>query len=108
MIRFTLHGITIVVSLMFTAPVSAQAAVHEPSVCRLPVEALNDGEPPAPSAGALPPGCETSTLPWSAPVGHRQPQVADVTSSTTSLIDQAVMEENARVDRLIKGICRGC
>jgi hypothetical protein len=41
-------------------------------------------------------------------VGHRQPQSADVTSSATSSFDQAVAEENARVDQLIKGVCRGC
>jgi hypothetical protein len=106
MIRFTLPGMSAVLSLMFAAPTSAQAIVNEPRVCQLPIEAQD--VPSAPTASALPPGCETTTLPWSAPVGHRQPQLADVTSSTTSLIDQAVVEENARVDRLIKGICRGC
>jgi hypothetical protein len=39
---------------------------------------------------------------------HRQPQAADVTSSATSSIDQAVKEENVRVDEAIKGVCRGC
>ena len=106
MIRFTLTGMAAVLSLMCAAPTSAQATVNEPRVCRLPIEAQD--APPAPTASALPPGCETTTLPWSAPVGHHQPQAADVNSSTTSLIDQAVVEENARVDRLIKGICRGC
>lgn len=106
MIRFTLRGMAAVLSLVFAVPTFAQATVNEPRVCQLPIEA-QDG-PPAPTATALPPGCETTTLPWSAPVGHRQPQAADVTSSTTSLIDQAVVEENTRVDSLIKGICRGC
>ena len=106
MTRLALHGMTLVLSLMCAAPVSAQAATHEPSVCRLPVE-TNDTLP-APAAGALPQGCETKTMPWSAPIGHHQPQAADVTASTRSSIDQAVAEENARVDRLIKGVCRGC
>jgi hypothetical protein len=69
----------------------------------------NTGALPAPTAAALPPGCETTTRPWSAPVGHRQPQVIDVTASATSSIDQEVKDENARIDQLIKGgVCRGC
>ena len=51
---------------------------------------------------------ETATKPWLAPVGHRQPQATDVTSSKASSIDQAMMEENLKVDQLIKGVCRGC
>ena len=51
---------------------------------------------------------ETATRPWSAPVGHRQPQIGDVTASTASSIDEEVKEENARIDQLIKGVCRGC
>jgi hypothetical protein len=39
----------------------------------------------------LPRGCETSTTPWSAPVGHRQPQAADINS-----FEQTLVEENAR------------
>jgi hypothetical protein len=49
-------------------------------------------------------------------VGHRQPQAIDVSSSASSSvsssasssIDQAVLEENARIDEVIKGVCRGC
>lgn len=108
MIRYTLSGLAIVLPLTFALPVSAQATAHEPSGCRLSIEAEGGGTP-APTTDALPRGCETSTLPWSAPVGHRQPQAADVTSSKPSLsIDHALAEENARVDRLVKGICRGC
>ena len=93
---------------MLAATVTAQAAVGEPSICRLSVEALNDAAPPVPAANRLPRGLETSTLPWSAPVGHRQPQAANVSSSRPSSIDQAVVEENARIDEVIKGVCRGC
>jgi len=52
-------------------------------------------------------GKEMTTRPWSAPVGHRQPRVADVpisTSGSQSFLDQ----EDAIVDRKISGICRGC
>jgi hypothetical protein len=97
----------IILSLMSAVPISAQTTAREPHVCRLPIEAQDDAGPSAPSLGALPKGCETSTLPWSAPVGHRQPQTADVTSSTR-LFDQDILDENARIDGLIKGICRGC
>ena len=108
MIRFTFAGMTAVLALMFAAPASAQATVRERQACQLSIDAHGGTAPPSPTADALPLGCETVTLPWSAPVGHRQPQAADVTSSKTSSTDQAVMEENARVDRLIMGICRGC
>jgi hypothetical protein len=106
MTRFTLLGMTVVLSLTFGASLSAQATVHEPRSCLLQLDA--DGKVPSPTANALPPGCETSTMPWSAPVGHRQPQAMDVVLSAISSIDQAVAAENARVDEVIKGVCRGC
>jgi hypothetical protein len=93
---------------MLAATVTAQAVVRQSAICRLPIEALNDAGPPAPAANTFARGRETSTLPWSAPVGHHQPQATDVTSSAPSSIDQAVVEENARIDELIKGVCRGC
>ena len=105
MTRFVLHGMTIVLSLT-CAPVAAQGAVHEPSQCRLPLEA--DGKPPGPTANPLPQGCETATLPWSAPIGHRQPQAADITSPAPSSIDRDLRRENDRADEAIKGICHGC
>ena len=108
MTRIALLGMTTILALAFATPASLQATARQSSVCRLPVEALNGAGPPAPTANALPPGCETSTLPWSAPVGHRQPQAADVSSSRPSSIDQAVVEENARIDEVIKGVCKGC
>jgi hypothetical protein len=108
MIRFTLPGMAAVLSLMFAVPASAQATVRERQECQLSIDAHGGTAPPVPTADALPAGCETATLPWSAPVGHRQPQAADVTASTTSSIDQAVKEENARVGRLINRVCRGC
>lgn len=106
MIRFALPGMAIVLSLIAAAPVAAQATLDEsPTKCRLLVEA--EGQLPAPTTDALPAGCETTTRPWSAPVGHHQPQAADVTSSTSSP-DQALADEHARIDRVIRGVCRGC
>ncbi|MFN5279628.1 hypothetical protein [Bradyrhizobium sp.] len=50
---------------------------------------------------------ETATRPWSAPVGHRQPHAADV-PATTATSQQIIDQEDAMVDRRIRGICRGC
>ena len=47
---------------------------------------------------------ETTTRPWLAPVGHRQPRAVDVPASATVYIDP----EDAIVDRKIRGVCRGC
>jgi hypothetical protein len=50
---------------------------------------------------------ETTTRPWSAPVGHRQPRAADVPAST-SVSQQTPDQEDANVDRKISNVCRGC
>ena len=44
-----------------------------------------------------------------APIGHRQPR-ADQVPSEKNLMDpnDPVNRENAALDRMIKGICRGC
>jgi hypothetical protein len=58
----------------------------------------------APSAYA---SSETATRPWSAPVGHRQPRAIDLPASI-SASQQIIDQEEANVDRKIRGICRGC
>lgn len=58
----------------------------------------------APSAYA---SNEMTTRPWSAPVGHRQPHAADLPASI-SASQQIIDQEEALVDRKIRGICRGC
>jgi len=52
-------------------------------------------------------GKETTTRPWSAPVGHRQPRAADV-RTPTSVSQDVLDQEDANVDRKISGVCRGC
>jgi hypothetical protein len=52
-------------------------------------------------------GKETTTRPWSAPVGHRQPRTADILTST-SISEYVLDQEDANVDRQIRGVCRGC
>jgi hypothetical protein len=54
---------------------------------------------------ALAAGLETTTKPWSAPVGHRQPRAADIPASASQ---QILDQEDAIVDRKISNICRGC
>jgi len=49
-------------------------------------------------------GSETTTKPWSAPIGHRQPRAINVPASAPQILDQ----EDAEVDRKISGVCRGC
>lgn len=52
-------------------------------------------------------GKETTTKPWTAPVGHRQPHAADIPATTMGPLD-FLDREDADVDRKIAGICRGC
>jgi len=52
MIRFTLPAIAAVLTLSSAIPVSAQAIVLGPSVCRMPIEALDNSTPSAPAARA--------------------------------------------------------
>ena len=69
----------------------------------------------AQTAGSPNPAAPPSTNPDnqlvlnSAPVGHRQPR-ADQVPSEKNLADpnHPVNRENAALDRMIKGICRGC
>jgi hypothetical protein len=52
-------------------------------------------------------GRETTTKPWLAPVGHRQPRTADIPASS-SPSQQSLDQEDAYVDRKISNVCRGC
>ena len=105
MSKLALLGAAAVLSTMSTSALHAQAVTRELGACPSPSVAPSETRAPAPTADWLPPGCERSTLPWSAPVGHRQPQLTDVTQAK-SLSD--LDEENAKLNRVVKGICRGC
>jgi len=69
----------------------------------------------AQTAGSRNPAAHRSTnsgqqlLPGDAPVGHRQPH-ADQVPSEKDLMDpkDPINQENAALDRMINGICRGC
>jgi hypothetical protein len=69
----------------------------------------------AQTAGSRNPAAHRSTNPDKqllpeAPVGHRQPR-ADQVPSEKNLMDDPndpINRENAELDRMTKGICRGC
>jgi Ni/Co efflux regulator RcnB len=70
----------------------------------------------AQTAGSRNPAAQQSTnsaqqlLPGDAPVGHRQPR-ADQAPSEEKPVDDpndSINRENAQLDRMTKGICRGC
>jgi hypothetical protein len=103
MSKFALFGFAAVLSTMSISALHAQAVTRELGACPSPSVASSETRAPAPTADWLPPGCEKSTLPWSAPVGHRQPQLIDVTEAK-SLAD--LDGENAKLNRVIKSICR--
>lgn len=86
MINFRLLGLAIILSAAMATPVLAQAMVQVPRAY-----ASN----------------ETTTRPWSAPLGHRQPRAVDIPASI-SPSQQIIDQEDANVDRKIKGVCRGC
>jgi hypothetical protein len=70
----------------------------------------------AQTAGSRNPGAHRSTnsgqqlLPGDAPVGHRQPRADQVPSEMNLMNDpnDPINRENAQLDRMTKGICRGC
>ena len=46
-----------------------------------------------------------------APIGHRQPRAGDLPHTLSNEKDQSsdpLAKENAKLDKTIKGICRGC
>jgi len=45
-----------------------------------------------------------------APIGHRQPRVGDVpqTSGSPNEKEDFLAKENAKLDKSVKSICRGC
>jgi predicted ATPase len=111
MIKFTILGVAAILSTTLATPVLAQAVIQEPSAPsqqRVVFDrAMADAMAFAPPSRSLAPGNETTTRPWSAPIGHRQPGVADVPAST-SASQQTLDQEDANVNRIIRGICRGC
>ena len=123
--RFLL-SMSVLLSTAIAAPVFAQAVAQESDAYALylprvgagigsapsqqrDVSIVNPGTsdamPSAPSVRPWKAGNEMATRPWSAPVGHHQPTAVDVLEADSRLtLDQ----EDAKVDRIVRGICRGC
>jgi hypothetical protein len=128
MTKCTLLGVVAILSTAIATPVLAQAVIQEPGSYAFYHPNGDSRIGPTPpqrreqvmagrgtvNAMALAPsfrpsvaGKETTTRPWSAPAGHRQPRAADIPTSTS--VSQYVLDqEDANVDRKISGVCRGC
>jgi len=126
MTKRLLLSMSLILSTAIAAPVFAQGVVQEPDAYALYLPNAGAGIGTAPSqrrdlpivnhgtADAMPSatsvrpwkaGNETATRPWSAPVGHHQPTAADVRETDSP---QTLDQEDANVDRIVRGICRGC
>ena len=128
MTRFTFLVVASFLSAAIATPVLAQAVIQEPgayafhypngdlgiasTLSQRREAVVVGGGVASVRASALPfhpseVGRETTTRPWSAPVGHRQPRAADVPASTSASL-QILDPEDANVDRKISNVCRGC
>ena len=128
MTKLTLLSVATILSTTLATAVLAQAVIQEPGAYAFyhPNGDLGIGSTPpqrrevvvvgrrtadamalAPSFRPSTAGRETTTRPWSAPVGHRQPRAADVPTSS-SVSQQILDQEDANVDRKIRSVCRGC
>src|ERR1700681_2461388 len=117
MTKFTLLGVVANLSTAIATTSLAQTAIPEMGAYASYHQDGNPGIAPAPiqrremtvvghgtadvmaSAPSIPSskrGLETTTRPWSAPVGHRQPRAAEVHTSTS--VFQSLDEEDANVD----------
>jgi hypothetical protein len=107
MTTFTLLSVATILSTALATPVVAQAVIQEPGAYAFyhPNGNFEIGSTPsrrrvsretavamalAPSFRPSMVGNETTTRPWSAPVGHRQPRAADVPTSTS--VSQYVLD----------------
>jgi hypothetical protein len=70
-------------------------------------QTVGSRNPSAPPPSANP---DKQLLPGDAPVGHRQPRADQVPSEKNLMGDpnDPINRENAALDRMVKGICRGC
>jgi hypothetical protein len=124
----SLLSMSVILSTAIATPVFAQAITQEPDARALYLPSMSLGTEDAlaqrrdmpavdrgaaeamassPSTRPWTAGNETKTKPWSAPLGHHQPSAADVieaASASRPVLDQ----EDARVDQIVRGICRGC
>jgi len=105
--KFKLHAVAAILSAAIVTPVLAQAVNQKPAT-----QEPGSGRGKASAMASAPllaskRGSETSTRPWLAPVGHRQPRVDEIPESAP-LTQEVLDQEDANVDRKINNICRGC
>jgi hypothetical protein len=126
MTKCSLLTMSVVLSTAIVAPTFAQSIAQEPDAYALylpkvgpgigsasseqrDASIINPGKaetmPSAPSLRPWKAGSEMATKPWSAPVGHHQPTAVDVLESDSQL---SLDQEDAKVDRVVRGVCRGC
>jgi hypothetical protein len=85
----------LITTIALLALVDGSAAIAQPAGPRNPAA--------APSVSA-----DRQMLP-EAPVGHRQPRAGQVPSEKNLMSpNDPINQENAALDRMINGICRGC
>jgi hypothetical protein len=86
----------VITAILLLILVDASAAVVRAA------DSPNRAAPPATNSGQ-------QILPLPAPVGHRQPR-ADQVPAEEKLTDpnDPINQQNAALDRIINGICRGC
>ena len=85
MTRYLIHSVSLVLSVAIAAPGFGQSMTASDHPWKA--------------------GNERATMPWSAPAGHHQPSATDIVdSNSVTILDQ----EDVKIDRLVKGVCRGC
>jgi hypothetical protein len=111
MTKRLLFSVSLLLSTAIAAPAFAQAVVEEPDAYALCLPNVQAGIGPELAqrreASIVNHGAADATpsRPWSAPAGHHQPTATDVVEADAQLtLDQ----EDANVDRIVRGICRGC
>ena len=109
MTKFTLLGVAAILSTTFATSIFAQTEPFQPQEVAVLDRVIDDAMAFAPPSRSVAPRHETTTRPWSAPVGHRQPR-ADQVPSEKNLgnPNDPVNKEDAALDKKIKSICRGC
>ena len=98
-----------ILSTVIANPVLAKPVIQEPSAYAKNYPTADIGIGSQRSSRAAISTSSAQTTVWPAPVGHRQPRLADVPSSAA--MPNALLsldQEDASVDRKISGICRGC
>jgi hypothetical protein len=108
MVKFKHLAAIAILSKVIANPVLAQPAIQEPGAHgkNYPNADLVMGSQRSPRAAISTRSSRTTV--WPAPVGHRQPRLADVPSAAAAPNALLSFHQDASVDRKINGICRGC